>query len=113
MIDIILNKHDVVASVKFLQDSLHAYDLISGKFRMDDLVISKTLKAHYKDSDKIAHKALAERIKERTPGLAPQVNDRIAYVYVQTPNEKKTLQGDRIEDPKSIKEKKLKPDYTF
>lgn len=111
IIDIILNQHDVAASIKFFKQSLQ--ELIDGKYPLEDLVVSKTLKAHYKDPDKIAHKALAERIKERTPGLAPQVNDRIPYVYIQVKDDKKVLQGDRIEDPNYVKEKKLKPDYMF
>lgn len=114
VIDIILNKHDVKASIKFLKDSLQ--DLINGKFPLEDLVITKTLKAHYKDPDKIAHKVLADRIKERSPGSAPQVNDRIPFIYVQVQDKSsklKVLQGDRIEHPDYIREKKLKPDYTF
>ncbi len=111
VIDIILNKHDVGASVSFLRETLD--DLVQGKFPLEELIISKTLKAHYKDPSRIAHKVLADRIKERSPGSAPQVNDRIPYVYVYNPNSKKLLQGDRIEHPDYIREKGLKPDYEF
>jgi DNA polymerase elongation subunit (family B) len=113
IIDIILNKHDVKASIRFLKDSLQ--DLISGKYPLEDMVITKTLKARYKDPDKIAHKVLAERIKERSPGSAPQVNDRIpfAYVQVKSTGKEKVLQGNRIEHPEYITEKKLKLDYEF
>jgi hypothetical protein len=111
VIDIILNDHDVGASVSFLRETLA--DLVQGKFPLEELIISKTLKAHYKDPSRIAHKVLADRIKERSPGNAPQVNDRIPYVYVYNPNSKKLLQGDRIEHPDYIREKELKPDYEF
>jgi DNA polymerase elongation subunit (family B) len=112
IIDIILNKHDIKESINFLQANLAS--LVSGKFPMEELVITKTLKAHYKDPDKIAHKMLADRIKERSPGNAPQANDRIPYVYVQMPDSKtKVLQGERIEHPDYIREKDLKPDYAF
>ena len=114
IIDIILNKHDVKESIAFLKQSLK--DLIDGKFPLEDLIITKTLKARYKDPSKIAHKVLAERIKERSPGSAPQVNDRIPFIYVQvkpTSSTQKLLQGDRIEHPDYIIEKKLKPDYEF
>ncbi len=111
VIDIILNKHDVGASVSFLRETLA--DLVQGKFPLEELIISKTLKAHYKDPSRIAHKVLADRIKERSPGSAPQVNDRIPYVYVYNPNSKKLLQGDRIEHPDYIREKDLQPDYEF
>lgn len=110
IIDIILNKHDVKASIVFLRDSLT--DLIQGKYSLEDFIITKTLKGHYKDPKQIAHKVLAERIKERSPGNAPQVNDRIPYAYIEVENEK-VLQGDRIEHPDYIKEKKLKVDYLF
>jgi DNA polymerase elongation subunit (family B) len=112
IIDIILNKHDVKQSIQFLKDSLD--DLINGKYPIDDLVITKTLKARYKDPDKIAHKMLAERIKERSPGSAPQVNDRIPFAYIDLGDTKgKVLQGERIEHPEYITEKKLKLDYEF
>ena len=113
VIDIILNKHDIKESIAFLQKSLD--ELVAGKFPLEELVITKTLKAHYKDPDKIAHKMLADRIKERSPGNAPQVNDRIPYVYIQVEGKSKVklLQGERIEHPDYIRERKLKPDYAF
>jgi DNA polymerase delta subunit 1 len=114
VIDIILNKHDIKESVRFLKT--HLQDLVDGKFPLEDLVITKTLKGHYKDPSKIAHKVLANRIAERQPGNAPQANDRIPYVYVQPSDKKssaKILQGERIEHPDFIRETKLKPDYTF
>jgi DNA polymerase elongation subunit (family B) len=111
VIDIILNQHDVKASVSFLKDSLD--QLIQGKYPLDDLVISKTLRAHYKDPTRIAHRVLADRIKERSPGNAPQANDRIPYVYIANLDGKKVLQGNRIEHPDYIKEKGLNPDYEF
>jgi DNA polymerase elongation subunit (family B) len=111
IIDIILNQHDVKASVSFLKSSLD--QLIQGKFPLDDLVISKTLRAHYKDPTRIAHRVLADRIKERSPGNAPQANDRIPYVYIANLAGKKVLQGDRIEHPDYIKENGLNPDYEF
>jgi hypothetical protein len=40
------------------------------------------------------------------------VNDRIPYAYIEVKNEK-CLQGERIEHPDYIREKKLKVDYSF
>ena len=111
VIDIILNKHDVRGSVDFLKTSLDK--LVIGKYPLDDLIISKTLRAHYKDPTRIAHRVLADRIKERSPGNAPQANDRIPYVYIASHSSKKTLQGERIEHPDYIKEMGLTPDYEF
>jgi DNA polymerase elongation subunit (family B) len=114
VLDIILNKQDIDASIVFLQDSLN--DLIKGKFALDSLVISKSLKSDYKDPEKIAHKVLAERMGERDPGNKPMVNDRIPFVYIQTvtsSKQVKVLQGDRIEHPDYIRKNNLKPDYEF
>jgi DNA polymerase elongation subunit (family B) len=111
IIDIILNKHDIKESIVFLRNSLE--DLIKGKYPMEDFIITKTLKGHYKDPKQIAHKVLAERIKERSPGNAPQVNDRIPYAYMEVANDKGLLQGDKIEHPDFIRENKLKVDYLF
>jgi DNA polymerase elongation subunit (family B) len=113
VLDIILNEQDISKSVAFLKDSLN--HLSDGKYPLEDLVISKSLRADYKDPTRIAHKVLAERMGERDPGTKPQVNDRIPFVYVQVDEKKgqKMLQGDRIEHPDYIRANKLKPDYEF
>ena len=121
VIDIIMHQQDVSKSIHFLQDCIQK--LIDGKYPLEDLIISKSLRADYKDPTRIAHKALADRMGERDPGNKPQVNDRIPYVYVDVSSkEKKTngskgkvkmLQGDRIEHPDYIRATGLKPDYEF
>jgi DNA polymerase elongation subunit (family B) len=118
VIDIIMEKQDVNESIHFLQDSVSS--LINGKYPLEDLIISKSLRADYKDPTRIAHKALAERMGERDPGNKPQVNDRIPYVYVEISEKErkargkdKILQGDRIEHPQHIRKHGLKPDYEF
>lgn len=116
IIDIIMNEQDIRKSVAFLKTNLE--DLIGGKIPLEDLVITKSLRADYKDPERIAHKVLAERMGERDPGNKPMVNDRIPFVYIQDPNPKrpkteKLLQGDRIEHPDYIRKQGLKPDYEF
>jgi DNA polymerase elongation subunit (family B) len=110
IIDIILNECDVQKAVTFLKHKLQ--DLIVGKFPLDQLVISKTLKGEYKDPTRIAHKVLADRMGDRDPGSKPQVNDRIPYIYIIN-KEKGVLQGDKIETPSYIIEHNIKPDYGF
>ena len=107
IIDIILNKQDLELSVKFLREELT--DLVNGKTDLKDLMLSKTLKASYKDPTKIAHKVLADRIGIRDIGNKPAINDRIAYIYIKNPSAK--LQGDKIETLEYILENKLEPDY--
>ena len=110
IIDILLNKYDLNASVEFLQNELQK--LINGEYPLEDLIITKTLKSNYKDRTKIAHCVLADRIGERDPGNKPQINDRIPYVYIKT-NDDVKLQGDRIESPDFIIENDITPDYQF
>jgi len=119
VIDIIMKTHKIDESINFLKTNIQ--DLIDGKFPLESLIISKSLRADYKDPTRIAHKALAERMGERDPGNKPQVNDRIPYVYVDISEQekkaksakKKILQGDRIEHPDYIRKAGLKPDYEF
>lgn len=117
IIDIILNKQNVNESVEFLTQNLN--DLVAGRCPLEDLIITKSLRADssYKDPTRIAHKVLAERMGERDPGNKPQANDRIPYIYVQTPpptdKNEKVLQGERIEHPDFIRKNDLKPDYNF
>jgi DNA polymerase elongation subunit (family B) len=115
VIDIIMHQQDVDKSIEFLKDCIQK--LIDGKYPLEDLVITKSLRADYKDPTRIAHRALADRMSERDPGNKPQVNDRIPYVYVQVQSKskkkEKLLQGDRIEHPDHIRKMDLKPDYEF
>jgi len=115
VIDIILNEQDVKKSTVFLKESLNT--LIQGKFPIEELTITKSLKSEqsYKDPDKIAHVVLAKRMGDRDPGNKPQANDRIPFVYFQkeAKSGEKILQGDRIEHPLYIKQNKLKIDYEF
>ena len=110
VIDILINKQNVNMSIKFLKDEM--MKLLDGKFSMDMLVITKSLRGYYKNPQQIAHKVLADRIGIRDPGNKPSSNDRIPYVYIQTKGKPK-LQGDRIETPDFIRENDLKPDYMF
>jgi len=113
-IDILLNGGSIDHAVDFLTNSL--YKLINGEYDMQELVITKSLRANYKDPEKIAHKVLAMRMAERDPGNKPQINDRIPFVYVEHPppeKGQKLLQGDRIETPDFIKSNNLTPDYKF
>ena len=106
----ILWENDLQGSFKILDE--HLQKIVNGDVDLNSLVISKTLKSTYKDPTKIAHKVLAERIAERDPGNKPQINDRLAYIYIEN-NDHKALQGDRIETKDFILENKdtVIPDY--
>ena len=115
VIDIIMNKKDLAASIKFCRDECKK--LLNGGFPLETLIITKSLRGYYKNPDQIAHKVLADRIGERDPGNKPKSNDRIPFVYIDTkpkPREDgRILQGDKIEHPDFIRENTIKPDYKF
>ena len=94
IIKIMMESGDVVKSVKFTKQFLR--DMVSEKFPLDKLIISKSLRGFYKNPESIAHKVLADRMGQRDPGNKPSVGSRIPYVYIQTDKSVK-LQGDKIE----------------
>ena len=110
----LLNEKSPEQARKFTKQCLK--DMFKGKYDMKYFLTSKTLKLKesYKDWTRIAHVVLAERIGKRDPGNKPQSGDRIEYAAICIENEtKNTLQGDRIETPKYIKEMNLNIDYLF
>jgi DNA polymerase elongation subunit (family B) len=116
IINLILNLRDPIGAIKFVRDTL--MKIITGKYKMDKFVITKTLNANYKNRLNIVHAVLADRIAERDPGNKPQINDRIPYVYFENPeilknSKEKVLQGERVETPEYILGHNLKIDYLF
>jgi DNA polymerase elongation subunit (family B) len=109
IIDILMNVKNIEKAAEFLQDNMKK--LIAGEVPLDKLVITKSLRGNYKNPKQIAHKVLAERIGRRDPGNKPSVGDRIPFAYVKNEN-RKALQGDKIELPNYIVEQKLEIDYS-
>ena len=106
----LLNKQSAIGALEFTQKSLK--DIITGKYKIDKYVITKTLRTDYADRTRIVHAVLADRMGVRDPGNKPQSNDRIPYAYIETKGKPK-LQGDRVETPEFITNNKLKLDYLF
>ena len=96
---------DVPGATSFARDAL--LQLVNGDIDISELTVTKTLRAEsaYVDADKIAHVVLARRMNEREPGSAPSVGERMPYVYVEAPSAK--LQGDRVEHPDYVGNKKV------
>ena len=111
MVDILLNEVNVEKAVDYIKESI--VNLLKGKYPLYNFVTSKTLKANYKDRTRIAHVCLADRMKARDPGSAPQINERVPYAAIVVPEKKGLLQGDRIEHPDYITENNLQVDYLF
>jgi len=116
IVDIILNKMDILEAERFFTSSVR--DLLLGRVDLSKLIITKALRADYKNPESIAHKMLADRMAERDPGNKPQSNDRIPYIFIQTRAPKKgekILQGDKVEHPDYIKANPsvCKPDFMY
>lgn len=112
IINIILDDRDLTKLEVYIRNTIA--NLLNGKFNISSFMLSKTLKENYKDRSRIAHVVLADRIKQRDPGNAPLLNERIPYVYIVNPDYKPgDLQGDRIETPTFIKMSNLQIDYIF
>tara|TARA_A100001037_G_scaffold6017_1_gene5985 strand:- start:3932 stop:7768 length:3837 start_codon:yes stop_codon:yes gene_type:complete len=131
VIEIIMNQKNIDLAIEWLRKTLQK--IKDGKMNQSMFVVSKSLRGFYKNPEGIAHKVLADRMAERNPGNKPKPNDRIPYAYFKLPDEqlydydnryksgkrkgqpreKKILQGDRIEHPEYITQKKLKIDYSF
>jgi DNA polymerase elongation subunit (family B) len=108
VLDILMKSTDITLATRHLQERLE--DLIKGNVSMEKLAITKALRSEYKNPESIGHNVLAERIGKRDPGNKPKSGDRIKFVFVQNDN-KKALQGDKIETPQFIVENKLQIDY--
>lgn len=112
-IRILLSDRDPVAAATFVKEKL--LDLANGKVSLTQLTLTKSLRAEYRAATPPAHKMLALRIKARDPGNAPASGDRISFLYVlPTAGQRaSSLQGDRIETPGWIKEKRLEIDFKY
>jgi DNA polymerase delta subunit 1 len=109
-LDILLGERDIRKAQRFVQDML--VRVLKNEMPLDKFIVSKQLRDDYKSPDQIAHAVLAERMTARDPGSAPQVGDRLAYVYVEERKDQKK-QGDKIEQVDYAKAKGLKPDTEF
>jgi hypothetical protein len=108
VLDILMKSTDITLATVHLQERLQ--ELIHGKVPMEKLAITKALRSDYKNPESIGHNVLAERIGKRDPGNKPKSGDRIKFVFVVNDN-KKALQGDKMETPEFIVENSLPIDY--
>uniref|UniRef100_A0A6C0HZ07 DNA-directed DNA polymerase n=1 Tax=viral metagenome TaxID=1070528 RepID=A0A6C0HZ07_9ZZZZ len=109
VLNILMKENNIQAAIDYLYKCLE--DLTGGNVPMDKLTITKALRGYYKNPQQIAHCVLADRISKRDPGNKPKPGDRMKYVYINTDN-KKALQGEKIETPEYIVANKLQINYT-
>ncbi len=110
-IKILLTERDVPKAAAFVKKWVH--DLMDNKVSINQLIMTKSLRAEYKAITPPAHKILADRIAVRDPGNAPASGDRLSFVYFKPPVGFKGGQGERVETPVFMKEHGLKPDPEF
>ena len=110
IINLIMSGQSVQSAIQYLDSSLT--DLINGNVPTDKLAITKSLRSYYKNPQQIAHRVLADRIGQRDPGNMPKPGDRIKFLHVVNQN-KKALQGEKIETPEFILDNRLKLDFGF
>jgi len=109
-LDILMEKRDIRPAQEFVKDML--VRVLKNELPIEKYIITKQLRDDYKNPGQIAHRVLADRMGERDPGTAPQVGDRLPYIYVASRKDEKR-QGEKIEHIDYVREKGLKPDTEF
>ncbi|KAL8639587.1 MAG: hypothetical protein Q9228_003397 [Teloschistes exilis] len=104
----ILIDQDVQGAQDYVKDMISS--LLQNKIDMSNLVITKALsKSDY--TAKQAHVELAERMRKRDPGSAPNLGDRVAYVIIKGAGGAKNYE--RSEDPIFVLENNLPIDTKY
>jgi len=109
-LDILMEDRDIKKAQKFVQDML--VQVMQNKMPLEKFILTKQLGDNYKVPEQMAHVMLAKRMTERDPGSAPQVGDRIPYMFVME-RKKEKKQGDKIEHLDYVKKHNLTPDAEF
>jgi len=110
IIDILMKEQNIQSAITFAKTCMK--NIVDEKYPLEKLIITKSLRDHYKNPKQIAHKTLADRMGRRDPGNKPKSGDRIPFVYIQTKG-KVQLQGDKVEHPNYIRKHNIRPDYGF
>eukprot|EP00922_Rhytidocystis_sp_ex-Travisia-forbesii_P037852 GHVS01056366.1.p1 GENE.GHVS01056366.1~~GHVS01056366.1.p1 ORF type:complete len:1060 (+),score=107.39 GHVS01056366.1:163-3342(+) len=98
LVDSVLDKmlidFDVVGAQQLTKDTIA--DLLQNKVDMSLLVVTKSIgKVDYEMH--LPHVELAKKLRQRDPGTAPGVGDRVSYIVIK--GHKGQPQYDRAEDP--------------
>ena len=85
--------------------------LLSGKESLESLVVSKALRADYKNAAQ-PHVTVASKIAARR-GFPVPYGERVPYVFVDDPAQRDSLQHIRAEDPAHVAENGLEVDVLY
>lgn len=105
---LILEERSPDSAIRYVREVVS--DLVQNRIDISLLIISKTLRGEYKSTPP-AHAVLAKRMKERDPGSAPHVGDRVPYVIVQ--GTKKARAFERVEHPLYVLENNIPIDVNY
>ncbi|KAJ2721882.1 DNA-directed DNA polymerase delta [Coemansia sp. Benny D115] len=104
----LLIEHNVEGAVEYTKGIIA--DLLQNKIDLSMLVITKQLsKTDY--AAKQAHVELAERMRKRDAGSAPQLGDRVPYVIIKGSKNAKTYE--KAEDPIYVLDNNLPIDTNY
>jgi DNA polymerase delta subunit 1 len=105
LLGLILESNDPRPAILFSRQC--AKDLLGGRVRHDELVMSKQLGAEYKT--RVPHVEVRNKIRARAPGSEPQNGDRVPFLVVKGPG----LLCDKAEDPNWVRDHKVPVDYKY
>lgn len=107
VLEFILMDRDVTKAENYVKQTIA--DLLQNRVDLSQLVITKAFTKH-DYSAKQAHVELAERMRKRDPGSAPNLGDRVAYVIIKTSGDKNY---EKSEDPLYVLENSLPIDVKY
>lgn len=96
---IMINKSSELAVAAAQQ---HVLEFVRGNIPLEKLVMSKSLRSGYKNASQ-PHVAVAEKLRQRRGGIPVPLGERVQYVFIK-PNDPRSLQTERAEDPEYVKE---------
>lgn len=108
VLELILEDRNVEEAEEFVKRTIA--NLLQNKVDLSQLVISKQL-SRQDYANKQPHVELAERMRKRDAGSAPNVGDRVAYVIIKTASGDKNYE--KSEDPLYVLENSLPIDTKY
>lgn len=108
VLELILEDRNVEEAEEFVKKTIA--DLLQNRVDLSQLVISKQL-SRQDYANKQPHVELAERMRKRDAGSAPNVGDRVAYVIIKTAAGDKNYE--KSEDPLYVLENSLPIDTKY
>lgn len=107
VLEYILEERDVEKAQNYVKQTIA--DLLQNRVDLSQLVITKAFTKHDYTA-KQAHVELAERMRKRDAGSAPNLGDRVAYVIIKTAGDKNY---EKSEDPLYVLENSLPIDVKY